>query len=201
MHCIIIYLQLAGTLNIAVFCLIFVTVLKFIIFICFLYFSHKLYLAWLSIQEMRFLQGDHWVAFFWNVALCNLGRHTLFVLEEPSFSSSSMALQSFADCHPLNGLLPVISVFYPLFPICNFAIINICNTISPSVLWSSSYSSSLRIIVKYFLEEPSISVFRICVFHPADWCSLLRTIGACLQLPWWCTPQVCNFNCCHALSH
>ena len=40
--------------------------------------------------------------------------------------------------------------FWPLFPVCNFALINIClYTVPPSVFWSSSYSTSLRIFVKY----------------------------------------------------
>jgi hypothetical protein len=51
-----------------------------------------------------------------------------------------MALQSNADLHPLNnGQLPVTSVFWPLFPICNFEFINIClYTVPPSGIWSSS---------------------------------------------------------------
>jgi len=36
-----------------------------------------------------------------------------------------MALQSYAELRLLNELLPVISFFYPFFPICNFAYINI----------------------------------------------------------------------------
>jgi hypothetical protein len=36
-----------------------------------------------------------------------------------------MTKESYADLLLLNGLLPVSSVFLPLFPICNFAFINI----------------------------------------------------------------------------
>jgi hypothetical protein len=37
-----------------------------------------------------------------------------------------MALQSNVDLRLSNGLLPVSYVFFYLFPICNFAFINIC---------------------------------------------------------------------------
>jgi hypothetical protein len=50
-----------------------------------------------------------------------------------------MELQSTADLPFFNGLLPVSSVFLPLFPVFNFASINMClYTIPPSVFWSSS---------------------------------------------------------------
>ena len=72
------------------------------------------------------------------------------------FCSSS---SSFFNCttvqyryYLLTGLLPANSVFWPLFPICNFAFTNIClHTIPPSVVWSSSWLTSLRIIVKYLI--------------------------------------------------
>ena len=50
-----------------------------------------------------------------------------------------MALLSNADLCLLNGLLPVSSVFRPLFPISNFSFVNIClYTITPSVFFLSS---------------------------------------------------------------
>ena len=59
-----------------------------------------------------------------------------------SSSSSQMALQSTADLHLLKGLLPVSSVFFSLFPICNFAFINIyLYTIPHSKLLSSTLIS------------------------------------------------------------
>jgi len=57
-------------------------------------------------------------------------------LTDPQTASGT---KSNVALHLLNGLLPVSSVFLPLFPICNFAFINIClYTIPPSVFWSSS---------------------------------------------------------------
>jgi hypothetical protein len=50
----------------------------------------------------------------------------------------------------LTGLLPASSVFWCLFPIHNFAFTDIClYTIPPSVVWSSSWLTSLSIICKY----------------------------------------------------
>ena len=47
-----------------------------------------------------------------------------------------MALQSTADHHLRNGLLPVSSVSWPLFPVFNFAFITICfHTVPQSVFW------------------------------------------------------------------
>jgi len=48
------------------------------------------------------------------------------------FPSSSMALPSSADLHLLSGLLTVSSFFWHLFPICNFAFINIVSNILPT---------------------------------------------------------------------
>ena len=57
----------------------------------------------------------------------------------PPSSSSQTAPQSNADFRLLDELLPVSSIYGPLFPVFNFASVNIClYTIPPSVFWSSS---------------------------------------------------------------
>jgi hypothetical protein len=48
------------------------------------------------------------------------------VSSSSSSPSPQMALQSNSDLRLLTGLLPVSSVFWPLYSICNFAFINIC---------------------------------------------------------------------------
>ena len=78
------------------------------------------------------------------VTLVNLAQiilsafYTLTYIMNPIFKTSSMALQSSVDLHLFVVLPPVSSVFWPLFPICSFAFINICLYTVPSVFWSSS---------------------------------------------------------------
>ena len=65
------------------------------------------------------------------------------------FSSDGTAVQ--CETSP-QSTSPSHLCFWPLFPICNFAFINIClYIVPPSIFWSSSYSSStsLRISAKY----------------------------------------------------
>jgi len=75
-----------------------------------------------------------------------------------SSSSSSMELQSHADFPLHNGLLPVSSGFWPLFPIRNFALTNIC-----TVYNSTNYAemimgrdSSVGIATRFGIDGPAI---------------------------------------------
>jgi len=85
------------------------------------------YYALVSGQKVRLNTHNLPVGFILN----NLDKHYI------NNSSFLMAVQSNADLHLLNRLLTASSVFWPLFPICNFAFISICwYTIPPSVFWS-----------------------------------------------------------------
>ena len=90
-----------------------------------------------------------------------------------SSSSSSLLLLFFfldgttAQCRPspLQWTSPN-PVLWPLFLICDFAFIYIClYTIPPSVLWSSSRSTSLRIIVKH-LTYFSFTIHSVKISNP-----------------------------------
>jgi len=57
-------------------------------------------------------------------------------------------------------------VFWPLFPVFNFASINIClHTVPPSVFWSSYQSTSLGIIIKH-LTYFSFTIHSINMANP-----------------------------------
>ena len=66
-----------------------------------------------------------------------------------------MAVQSNAELHLLIGLLPASSVFDPSFQFLILRLLICFYTAPPSGFWSSSYSTSLRIIVKYLTYIPS----------------------------------------------
>jgi len=87
------------------------------------------YYTLVSGQKVRLSTHNLHIGFILN----NLGKHY------NNISSSLMALHTNAHLLLLNGLLPASSVFWPLFPVCNFALINIClYTVPPSVFWSST---------------------------------------------------------------
>ena len=84
----------------------------------------------------------------------------------PHHPFSLTALQSNMDLHLLAGLLPFSSVFWPLFPIWNISFTNIClYTIPPSVVWSSSWLTSLMITVKY-LTYFSFTIHSVNMTNP-----------------------------------
>jgi hypothetical protein len=77
-----------------------------------------------------------------------------------------MALQTNADLHCLDGLLPVNSVFFSLFPVFNFAFINICvytvplsqEVYSVKIMWvyniaSISMPFNLLFLVYHYHEQ------------------------------------------------
>jgi hypothetical protein len=54
--------------------------------------------------------------------------------------------------------------FWPLYPICNFAFVNIClYTVPLSIFCSSSYSTSLRIIAEYLTYSLLLSILLTCL--------------------------------------
>jgi hypothetical protein len=78
-------------------------------------FSGATILRYFDIGTCQGVSTEAWVPLAWQS------------LPPNAYSSSSlMALQSSVDLHLLNGLLSVSSVFWPLFPVCNFAMINVC---------------------------------------------------------------------------
>jgi len=62
-----------------------------------------------------------------------------------------ITVQSNANSRILNGLLQVSPVFWPQFPIWNFAFLNIClYTFPPSAFWSSIRSTSLLVFLFFY---------------------------------------------------
>jgi len=98
-----------------------------------------------------------------------LGGHLIICSSSSSSSSSfysSVALQCTADVCLRNRLLPVSSVFWPLFPVCNLAFINVCWYTIPHLFFGHPFGClNLRIIVKY-LTYFSFTVHSVNVTNP-----------------------------------
>jgi len=89
----------------------------------------------------------------------------LIIYSSYSFSSS-VALGCTADVCLCNRLLPVSSVFLPLFPVCNLAFINVCLYTIPHLFFGHPFGRlNLRTIVKY-LTYFSLTVHSVNVTNP-----------------------------------